>query len=824
MRQPSSDPRSEDPASCWYRLDPDVDAVPLSDERLLLRSDAVSVRLAGATAILFAKRLLPRLFEGLCRAELPELIPEVPPRRLEAHLDELVRSGLLEAATDLEVLQARSRMPPSIAGLLRRSDSATAAMAKLRGLRIAVVGMDAVGAQLAATLALAGVGSLLLIDPYSRGPSARNSTGLVGADAAGRSRQQAVRTALERYGSETKILTGPEGELVREDVYAVVGDCDAVAGCFGTGFSISDHWINEAALTTGSPAVFASLRGQTVLAGPLVVPSSGGACYQCWRLRAMAAEHPALEAAAREHFWHSRRRPDISWRPLFPAAAPVAASILAQALLMTSLDVGPPTLVGHVHEFDCLSLRSFTHPVLRRPDCPACGAGPTRAGGQPVAVQEPGDILAATDLVSPRTGIVLAIEDVPRESGAPHPYVSRARSANHRLQPNERARHIGWGRGLTREEARSGALGEAIEHYCGSMWTEEDLLHAPYADLKGDALDPRRLVLYALEQYDDLPYAPFHETTTLGWVRARTLGAGEPVLVPAVACLAGYEPRRPGERILPFQVGRAAGSGTDAAVLAAALEVMERDAFLITWLNRLPCRRLDPLTHPDPEVVALCGSYRRAGIDVELYELPVDHPACVMLAFTIQAGADPGGPAVTMGLGAKLASAPAARHAILEAGMMRWNTERLVQHSPMQERMAELAADHRQTSDRVDHLLLWASPHALPVLDFLRDTPIVARSWDDSTPPNASDQLRRLVEHFRAAGHDLIHIELTTADLAAYGLSVARVVIPDFQPTHFGWGEERLGGQRLFELPRQLGLRARRTTVGELNRYPHPLG
>jgi hypothetical protein len=38
-----------------------------------------------------------------------------------------------------------------------------------------------------------------------------------------------------------------------------------------------------------------------------------------------------------------------------------------------------------------------------------------------------------------------------------------------------------------------------------------------------------------------------------------------------------------------------------------------------------------------------------------------------------------------------------------------------------------------------------------------------------------------------------------------------------------GWGQERLGGQRLFELSRQLGLAASSHAKAALNPCPHPM-
>jgi ribosomal protein S12 methylthiotransferase accessory factor len=79
------------------------------------------------------------------------------------------------------------------------------------------------------------------------------------------------------------------------------------------------------------------------------------------------------------------------------------------------------------------------------------------------------------------------------------------------------------------------------------------------------------------------------------------------------------------------------------------------------------------------------------------------------------------------------------------------------------------------------------------------------------------------VDALRVRGADLLYIDLTPPDLAPYSLHAARVIIPDFQPIDFGWRERRLGGDRLYQLPRSLGLAASRTTPEGLNPDPHPI-
>ena len=90
---------------------------------------------------------------------------------------------------------------------------------------------------------------------------------------------------------------------------------------------------------------------------------------------------------------------------------------------------------------------------------------------------------------------------------------------------------------------------------------------------------------------------------------------------------------------------------------------------MIAWLNQLPCTRVDPLSHPDPDVQEICKVYERRGVHFELYLLPTDHPVKVFVAVAYQESGE--GPATVVGLGADIEPRPAASRALLEAAQVR---------------------------------------------------------------------------------------------------------------------------------------------------------
>src|SRR5579859_1845477 len=664
----------------FYSLIPGLDVVPLADGSVLCHSDTLALQIEGDVAHLLVGRLLPLLDGRHPWAALTAAASDIPPDELRAYLDALVQAGVLQHTP------ARREDPaPELAPFLALLDAlgmpTGEALDRLAALRVTIVGLEGPGAHLAALLAGCGVGRLTLADPYPCQPSNLGLMPPLRPNSVGRPRQEALADALRRPGTETNasILDLGPPEISRESLAALAVDCDLLVGCFDRGFASAQHWINRASVATGVPAIYAEARGHLAFAGPLVLPGQTG-CYMCYRMRSVACEPDFATAMTYEEFLDAQKRPALHARAVLPTVPPYLASLLAADILKVLLGLERPALAGKVLEFNGLTLVTETHPVLQHPDCPVCQVKKKGLKPHPpladlaLAGAVPADILAlAPQLLSRRTGIVDTAELYLKEVGEPVlPYLYRVDLANHYFRARDDEVDMKCsGKGMTLDAARISALGEAVERYSSDWLDPEEILYARWADLDGPGVHPTDLVLYAPEQYARIPYAPYEEATTLGWVRGRSLVTGARVYIPALAAGMGYQAELPGEYLFSVNSnGLAAGATLANAILAAVYEICERDAFMITWFNRLPTRRTDPATHPDAEIRALYAAYGRRHVDIQLYRLPTDHPCTVFAALAVQQdGAE--GPAVIVGLGTDLDPARAARKAILEAAQIR---------------------------------------------------------------------------------------------------------------------------------------------------------
>lgn len=427
-----------------------------------------------------------------------------------------------------------------------------------------------------------------------------------------------------------------------------------------------------------------------------------------------------------------------------------------------------------------------------------------------------------SDLVSPRVGILRRITRVSRGATEPTPPIFYQAVLSHfdfrTAKPHER---VGVGKAVREEDAIGAAIGEALERYCASQPDIRNIRRFAGKQRPGDAITPADCVLYSQTQYaaGRLMYRRWHEDLEIPWVPARELPAGNEVWLPTSLTYLDY----PGNDMdvyfcPPTSNGLAAGPQLEDAILAGLYELIERDSFLITWFNQLPALEVEIPISAEVETRFL-RHYRRFGIDARVFQLPTDMPAHVMLAVLIDGNGH--APAIVVGLGCHSDPRIALRKALFETAQV---------HPGEVERAADAAYTQRLSAYEdvrtlEDHSAFFAAPEHIHEFDFLLNRGV--RKSLDKLPNLSAGSISRdldgCVGALRAAGCRVVYVDVTTPDLEEYPIRVVRTIATGLQPIHFGYGEERLGGKRVFQLPRTLGYANTDSDEATINRCPHPL-
>jgi ribosomal protein S12 methylthiotransferase accessory factor len=389
------------------------------------------------------------------------------------------------------------------------------------------------------------------------------------------------------------------------------------------------------------------------------------------------------------------------------------------------------------------------------------------------------------------------------------------------------AQNIGAGVAALRARAMMKAVGESIERYCSASCPQQILVHARFDELGDTAIDPARLAVFARDQCNNetdgaagnagFSFPDSH--IQLSWVDAHSLISGNKLKVPAtfvyVPLADGSVPPEP--RIwFPISTGLACGPSVAAATCKALLEVIERDAFAITWANELPCPKLSLEALNRPDVAAILEALSEGGLTCTAYALRTDMAIPVILVVITSEVP----PYVSVGLGADLSASDAACSALEEATQTFLAMNRAAR-AALESEVSSL----RNPQNLEQHALAYAVlPEFQAHLRFL-DAQISSEPAPDlqSSPcSSVTDRLHAVIDALAARGHEALCVDVTTDDVRELDLAVVRAILPGFRHLDVDHTLRYFAPGRLFEVPVRLGLAARERSPAEINPNPHP--
>lgn len=418
------------------------------------------------------------------------------------------------------------------------------------------------------------------------------------------------------------------------------------------------------------------------------------------------------------------------------------------------------------------------------------------------------------DLVDPRTGIVREVKELfvdDDEPGFVHYLSFASDTAAFGFLPNF---GNNGGVGANARSAIAKALGEAVERYCSALFRYDDLEWATYAELAASATHPETFALYSPAQHDvpGFPWQPFTADCRVAWVPGRSLVTGADLMVPAAFTYVPYHFQRDrGDTPItqPISTGLACGGSFEDAALSALCEVVERDAFTLTWqaLQRHP--RIDDTDLP-ADLADLVHRYQAVGLVVHLVDMTSDVGCATVLS--VAEGFAETSPAIAVAAATHPDPAVAARKSLEELAHTRKYAAQVMDYLPPVP--VDVERGHPGVDGQRAHLRFYCPQGAKDAASFL---------WADERCVRLEDvrrtggDLRSLVAAVAAIGEDVVVVDLTSADVADLGLRVVRVVVPGFHPLQMGHANRCLGGRRLPEALLAAGREPDRD-----NPYPHP--
>ncbi|MFF5705108.1 TOMM precursor leader peptide-binding protein [Streptomyces sp. NPDC012794] len=576
-------------------------------------------------------------------------------------------------------------------------------------------------------------------------------------------------------------------------------------------------------------AVPVALYGHQAVVGPF--PADGPGCARCLERRWQAVRSVALRDALE---LGGETRAVGGW----PYAHPFAADALAALVVSAGSGTAGPAR-GVFPGVWVLDLRSGAvrgYPLVPDPECPVCGTPEADAARaldpEPAPKYRPGafrtrpvesyalDVAAFANPLCGALGPSL-VQDISSTS-------TSATIGCFSMRSGEYLRETFWG-GHTDSFDRSARVGvlEGLERYAGMR--SRSRTTSVTGSLNGfgaEAVDPRRVGLYSEAFYRDNPRVrPFDPDREIPWVWGWSLRDRQPRLVPEVLTYY-HAPGLENRFVQESSNGCASGGSLAEAAYFGLMEVVERDAFLLTWYGRQPLPEIDPATSGRASTRAMVDRLALYGYRARFFDTRISFPIPVVTA--VAERFDGGLGRMCFGAGAGLDPESALDSALCEIATDAVNLPGRTERD--EERLRAMAADFGLVTALHDHPLVYGVPEMGRHADFLLRgpsrgplRPVSSLLGPEGVSDDVSEDLARCVEAVAARGFDVVVVDQTLPEQRALGLHTVSVLVPGLLPIDFGWSRQRaLGMPRMRTALREAGLRERDLEPADLNPAPHP--
>lgn len=377
--------------------------------------------------------------------------------------------------------------------------------------------------------------------------------------------------------------------------------------------------------------------------------------------------------------------------------------------------------------------------------------------------------------------------------------------------------------GYSRDSREIGLLkfiGESFERFCLNVYRNKNSIWASYKELGDKAIDIKKIVALSQKQLKNENYKRFRydENSKFLWTKAISLRDGKKYYVPTQLIYLSYK-YIPREKIiyLPISTGAAGGSSLLSALRRGICEVIERDAFLITYLNRLHPPKLDLKKLKNPKINEWLELFERYKLNLSVLDITTEFGIPTFLSVvTDRSGI---GSAVSTGLKTHLNPIEAILGSIIESQHPRCWIREIAEERP--ERINKINPGKIKTIE--ERALYWSPVKRIKDIEFLISQKpkllkdyIFKKNWSEKQ--SVEELLARLYKH----NMDVYFKDITIPKISRLGYKVVRVIIPQTTPFYLNEAVPYFGGTRLYNVPREMGLKNKATKEEDLNPIPHP--
>lgn len=361
-----------------------------------------------------------------------------------------------------------------------------------------------------------------------------------------------------------------------------------------------------------------------------------------------------------------------------------------------------------------------------------------------------------------------------------------------------------YGSGLSffsKKNALIRCLGEAVERLSLYCFRQNDFLISHYDEIKAPALDPSLLI-------DDKSV----QKKTFSWIEGYDYFNAQKCMIPSQLVYLNYKRIKDEPRLsVPISTGAAGGFEFESTLSRAIYEVVERDAFMTTYLNKIPSKQIEIKSIKNKHISIICSKAERYALEIHVFDITNDLKIPTYLTLLIDKTGI--GPAVSVGLKSGLHQISSIVGSIEESFLSRsWIRFQLFKKGTIKKN--ELNKPIQTFLERGEY---WYNQKNIDHLNFLLHSKCVPFQDVKTNSKNMREELKMITEALKDLGFPIYYASLSLEDFKDIHYQTLKVIIPGLQPLYLDENHRFINSARLEQVARFFNVKYK-----GINDIPHP--
>lgn len=417
------------------------------------------------------------------------------------------------------------------------------------------------------------------------------------------------------------------------------------------------------------------------------------------------------------------------------------------------------------------------------------------------------------DTISNEIGILYHVIKLPRMNNDPKMVNYGVWPANTEFLSGEKYGGRSAGCGFKWEDAVLGTIGETVERYAPAFYNLEESIFSSFKNLPKNAIHPTEFALFHKEQFKDERFRmkEFTEDVELTWFPTLDLTNGEETWLPAQFI---YLPFNYDKNYITANTSTGLAAHTDyyKAILNGLYESIERDSFVLTWMQNLVPEKIII----SAEIQEYINNHFPATYEWHFFDISYDIEVPSVLGFCF--GEAEYGKFVAVGSSTRATYGDALKKVIQEIGQaipyFRYLLGEKKDWNP--------SDDFTLIQNFEDHSIFYVKRQDLWYIFDKWTTQQETKKIDFNEKRNRTDQeeIKHIVQILKNKNYNVLFKDITTHDIRQLGFFSIKVFIPQLIQLAGAYPFYFLGGKRLYTVPESMGYKS--NNFDHLNKFPHP--